>query len=57
MEHEKKEHEGKRHHMDGKHHKGSMKAQMTKKETGFGAKLGKHHGKGGLEGPHEGMKK
>lgn len=47
---------GKEHHGKKEHHMGKGPA-MTKKEHGFGAKLGKHHGKGGLEGPHGGMKK
>ncbi len=51
MKHEK---EGKRHLSEGKHGKGG--AQMTKKEHGFGAKLGKHKMGKGPEGPHKGMK-
>ena len=49
-----KEHEGheKKEHMGHKGAKGVMK-----KESGFGAKLGKSRGKSGLEGPGEKMKK
>jgi hypothetical protein len=49
----KEKHEG--HHMGAKHGGGKHHG-MGKKEMGFGAKLGKEHGKGhmgkGIEGPH-----
>ena len=52
MKHEKEEHKGKmKSEHRGKHHAG-----MTKKEHGFGAKMGKKRGDG-LEGPHGAMKK
>ena len=51
MKHEKEE---KKEHMGGKHKGGG--GQMTKKEHGFGAKLGKMHKGKGPEGPHKGMK-
>lgn len=47
-----KEHESKHESMGGKHHEGKRHG-MGKKESGFGAKLGKHHmGKAKMEGPH-----
>lgn len=36
--------------------KKSGKGQMTKKETGFGAKIKHKGGMGKMEGPHMGMK-
>ncbi len=51
-------HMGKKaHSMGGKGSKAHHGGQMTKKEYGFGAHLGKMHKKGkGPEGPHMGMK-
>jgi hypothetical protein len=47
-----KEHGKREEHMGGKHSHGKHHG-MGKKEAGFGAKLGKSHGKSGLEGPHK----
>jgi hypothetical protein len=47
-----KEKEEKREHMGGKHGSEKHGGKMGHKEHGFGAKLGKMHGKAGIEGPH-----
>jgi hypothetical protein len=51
MAHHEKDGHHEHEHMGGKHHAGKHHG-LGKKESGFGAKLGKMKGKTEMEGPH-----